>query len=119
MASQFQVEAIAVVTALIALRRPKDPKDGHEWGASQIAHRVIDIHRIGKTLHKLYEDDCNLDTSERREKREAQLEAKAQLLGTELGVILKIQGDPRGWPLIVLFPGEKDTGSAPRLGGRN
>ena len=119
MASRNQVQAISIVTAMVAMRRPKHPTDKYHLGPNQIAQRVIDIHRLGTTLFRLYEDDSDLPKSERRVKREAQLEAKAAAIGHELGVSLVFQDDPRGWPVIVLFPGETSTGAEPRLGGRN
>jgi hypothetical protein len=110
--SKYIIEAVALVSAIIARHNKK-------LGPSQIASRVVDIDSIGRTLHKLYEDDCNLDTSPRREKREKKLEEKVTSIAKELGVTVEFQGDPRGWPLIIRLPNDgRDDGSAPRLGGR-
>lgn len=50
----------------------------------------------------------------RAEKRSDRLEAKArQIAADKLGATAYIQGDPRGWPLYLFFPGDLKPGESP------
>ena len=71
---------------------------------------------LARSLHRMYVNDCNgyqdwrgeydEKAEKRAEKRKARLEAEAEKLAMELGAILYTQGDPRGWPLFLYFPGD-------------
>lgn len=67
-----------------------------------------DLFKIAKALHALDEHDCNHGLTPSQETREAKLEAQAQEIAGQLGkgVIAYRQGDPRGWPLYIIFPGD-------------
>ena len=66
---------------------------------------------IGKSLHRLYEKQCNgfcdyqgnwdEKASDRADKREENLNKKAQAIAKEIGAYIYMQGDPRGATIYI------------------
>lgn len=74
---------------------------GHDLTIFEVTRLVVCLHRKQTTLRRLYTDDCNLELSDKRTKRERQIEADAAYIVSVLGCELEIQGDPRGNPFII------------------
>ena len=70
--------------------------------------RALQLQKISRQLHTLDEASCNWGLTPRQEKREENLEAKAELIAGEHGLKAYHQGDPRGWSLYLLKPEETD-----------
>jgi len=57
--------------------------------------------KISQSLHALDENACNYGLSKRQEKRQENLEKKADLLAKDIGLYVYHQGDPRGCSLYL------------------
>ena len=60
------------------------------------------LRRISGSLHALDEAACNYGLSVRQEKRRGGLEAEAQKIADNFGLIAYHQGDPRGCSLYLI-----------------
>jgi hypothetical protein len=82
-----------------------------------------DLPPIARRIHRVHERQCNgyqtFDHREdeaavkRDEKREASLILKAQSLADQIGAYLYVQGDPRGWPLHLVWMRDLEPGQSP------
>lgn len=90
---------------------------------SSVVETVYTIHKLGQTLHRLYEQQCNgVGDSNRLDTRVRRLQVKVNDAAAQVGLAVRHFTDPRGWPLIVAPVGygiDLDSSRAPRLGGRN
>ena len=71
--------------------------------------RALKLQRISRSLHKIDEDDCNYEQSEKRSRREERLEKVAESIAKEHGFIAYHQSDPRGWSLYLVKPEQLGT----------
>lgn len=62
---------------------------------------ALHLQRIARSLARLDEHSCNYGLSERQEKREERLEARATEIAKRHHLKVYRQGDPRGWPLYL------------------
>ena len=97
-----QIEAMLTLTAEIAREVP-DTK------LYTIPRNVAKLQRLASSLHKRYEDACSYEwaCAEGYKKRTGKLEERVCELAKELGVVLALQRDPRGWPVIVTVAGKE------------
>lgn len=123
-----QWEVIAAVARHVDSTRKKirGNKVGHRLSAYSIASDLDKLARIARTLHRLYEDACNEpvracfscensthETSANHKPstchyaRCERLEKRAETIGTELGIVVTHQRDPRGAP-IKLWADKED-----------
>ena len=73
--------------------------------------QVAALQKLARQLHRLDEQLCNgfqdgkgdwdEKATERAERRQEQAERAAKKIGAESGLSVYLQGDPRGWPLLV------------------
>jgi hypothetical protein len=76
---------------------------------------IDQLQKIGKTLHKRYEDNCNGDISETDIDEEgfdtvaAKLQKQADAIAANVGLYVYHQTDPRGWPLYVSYSAIPDN----------
>lgn len=106
-----------------------------------IATKLDKLARIARTLHRLYEDACNVRVPTCKKcqglieengvchgprkayaeqchyYRTERLEARAVAIGTELGIVVTTQSDPRGAP-IQLWADKEDGRSLGYFAGR-
>ena len=59
---------------------------------------ALELQRVAKSLHRLNENACNYVLTERQETRQHNLFTKAKEI---IGVYIREQRDPRGWPLEI------------------
>lgn len=70
---------------------------------------IDQLQKIGKTLHRRYEDNCNGDISKTDIDEEgfdtvaAKLQKQADDIAANVGLYVYHQTDPRGWPLRVSY----------------
>jgi len=72
-------------------------------GPYRIARAIHDLHQIGRQLHRRYEASCSYawaDTDAYRDRTE-RLEQRAIAIAKDAQLEIELQGDPRGWPIIV------------------
>jgi hypothetical protein len=76
------------------------------------------IVRAAKTLHTIYENDCNLNRTDKEqaasEKKTDTLQAKIDTMLAAYNLKVYHQTDPRGWPVTVYRPEDlngRDIGS--------
>jgi len=62
---------------------------------------VFTLQRLGRSLHRSHENDCNYGLTPRQETRERNLWLRVQALADRYGLYVQEQGDPRGWPIII------------------
>lgn len=85
----------------------------------EIAAFVEDLDKMGAALRRRYEAQCSYEwaNTEAYEKRTDKMEAKLQNMATEFvkgtSIGVKLQRDPRGWPVVIGI-----CGSEFYLGGR-
>ena len=78
-------------------------------GLENLLDAVAQLQKIGKTLHKRYEDNCNGDISETDVDEEGndlvadKLQKDADAIAANVGLYVYHQTDPRGWPLYVSY----------------
>jgi hypothetical protein len=84
-------------------------------GLSNLLDAIDQLQKIGKTLHKRYEDNCNGDISETDIDEEgtdtvaAKLQKQADAIAANVGLYVYHQTDPRGWPLYVSYSAIPDN----------
>jgi hypothetical protein len=75
---------------------------------------VRELPPLARSLRHIFERQCNGFTDEAAEKRAARREelltAQARELAKQVGAELYVQGDPRGCPLYLIFPGDVPAG---------
>ena len=59
---------------------------------------VLELQKVAKSMHRLNENACNYGLTERQETRQRNLFNKAK---ETIGVYIREQRDPRGWPLEI------------------
>ena len=59
---------------------------------------ALELQRVAKSLHRLNENACHYVLTERQETRQHNLFTKAKEI---IGVYIREQSDPRGWPLEI------------------
>jgi hypothetical protein len=59
---------------------------------------ALELQKVAKSLHRLNENACNYGLTDRQETRQRNLFTKAEEI---VGVYIREQRDPRGWPLEV------------------
>jgi broad specificity polyphosphatase/5'/3'-nucleotidase SurE len=69
---------------------------------------AIELQRISRSLHKSDENSCNYGLTTCQEKREENLEKKAQEIATRYNMTAYHQGDPRGWSLYLVTQEQLD-----------
>ena len=66
------------------------------------------LQEISHSLHTLDENECNWGLTKRQETRQANLEKEANEIAAARKLEAYHQGDPRGWSLYLINPGEED-----------
>lgn len=94
-----------------------------EWG-HRAAHmgftmdEAIELRALSRTAHRLNEIACERDTTAREERRLMLTAGRmrfivehrnARVPGTFVPLGVKWQQDPRGWPIIILRPGDDEV----------
>jgi hypothetical protein len=70
---------------------------------------VAELVKIGKALHRRYEDNCNGDIPETdidadsNDRVAMKLQKMADAIAANVGLYVYHQTDPRGWPLYISF----------------
>ena len=59
---------------------------------------ALELQKVAKSLHRLNENACNHGLTDRQETRQHNLFTKAKEI---IGVYIREQRDPRGWPLEI------------------
>jgi hypothetical protein len=82
--------------------------------ATEARTAVTTLKRIGKSLHRIYERQCNghqtpagnwdEEAAKKDDAREEKLEAQARALLDSYGIGLYLNADPRGNPIGILTP---------------
>lgn len=77
--------------------------------------KVERLYKIARLLQLISERQCNGysnragnwdERAEKRDERKAtRLHDEAEEIAKDMGGVLYFQGDPRGWPLFIYFPG--------------
>ena len=73
---------------------------------------AFSLQRLARQLHRYHEHACNYGLTPQQEKTEARREDAVRGLLRGYGLSFTIQGDPRGWPIII---GNLDPTLAPRV----
>ena len=68
----------------------------------QISYVWRELLKIGNSLHRLDENNCNYGLTERQKKRIKKLEEKAERLAESIGLKAYHQEDPRGCSLYLI-----------------
>lgn len=81
---------------------------------------IEELNSISRRLHRLDENSCNgysdfqgnwnEEAEKKAEKRELRLEKRAETIASQWGAKIYRQGDPRGWSLYIVFPGDIPQG---------
>ncbi len=61
-------------------------------------------------MHRLDEYHCNYEENDSTRRAEASALKKAEVYARILGAEVFHQGDPRGWPLYLIFKGDLQAG---------
>ncbi len=72
--------------------------------ADRTVSLMSEFKRLCKSLNKINEDNCNLPSSARRDKREQGLLSRAAEIAKELSCKLHHTGDPRGHAIRLIRP---------------
>lgn len=123
-----EVSTMAWITQQAVALKAKRPAPS----ISSVVETVYTIHKLGQTLHRLYEQQCNgAGDSDRLDARVRRLQVKVNDAAAQVGLTVRHFTDPRGWPLIVAPVGygiDLDSSRGPpgigslwwgRLGGKN
>lgn len=115
-----EVSTMVWITQQAAAMKAKRPAPS----ISSVVETVYTIHKLGQTLHRLYEQQCNgVGDSNRLDTRVRRLQVKVNDAAAQVGLAVRHQSDPRGWPLIVAPVGYgvglDEARGARRLGGKN
>ena len=87
------------VTAEFAIELQRRSKS--KSGACVLARDVARLVKMSNELHSLGEAASNYGLSKARETRFTNLERAALALLKEYGIKAHVQGDPRGWPIVI------------------
>ena len=68
--------------------------------------RALQLQKIARSLHRIDEDNCYYEQSDKRDKRREALERAAESIAKEYGFISYHQSDPRGWSLYLVKPAQ-------------
>lgn len=110
---KHHVIAIANVSAMVAR--------ASGWPSHEVAEHVCELHTLGRRLHAHFERDCNGEGDpDRRYRAIERLKVKAGEVAERLGLAVRFNTDPRGWPLIVALADDTKAlaEGRTRLGGR-
>jgi len=75
----------------------------------------VALYRIAQRLHQLRADVRRGGSTRANDRAEQELMEKARREANKLGkgIVVVRQPDPRGWPLVIVFPGDVAKGSGP------
>lgn len=87
-----------------------------------LAKFATQLHKAARTLHRINERQCNGYAHprlagvyfEKQEKRDEVMEERlrgaiSHIIEDELKLVVRFQGDPRGWPVVVEEPNRHKT----------
>jgi len=84
-------------------------------GLGLLLDAINQLQKIGKTLHKRYEDGCNGDISETDINEDGndvvveKLQKEADAIAANVGLYVYHQTDCRGWPIYVSYSAIPDN----------
>jgi len=76
------------------------------WELQEFVRDYEELKKLARSLHKLYEHNCNYGLTKRQYKRLEKLEQKVKQIAQKWGLIADICTDPRGMPICLIE--EKD-----------
>jgi hypothetical protein len=89
-------------------RRRVNPRISNAADLARIGlndYQISRLQEIARSLSRISERWCNEEmtdtTTARLEARESRLEAEATTIAAAVGLLVYVQGDPRGWPLYL------------------
>ena len=65
---------------------------------------TVELLRLADRLHRYYEAACNYGLTATQDVRVTHLEERARAICVVLGIEVKFNGDPRGYPVKLLLP---------------
>ncbi len=113
-------KAAAEDAAIVALHMMATGRAQTMRGPAQIARAAVELCDIAAKLQTIHVDDCNYpDEGGRRERRHKRLVERASAIAlTEACMTIRVQSDPRGWPLYLAKDGQDVCGLSGRYGNR-
>ena len=63
--------------------------------------QVAALQKLARQLQRYHVDSCNYGLSPQQERNEAAREREVTAIRESAGIHVRVQGDPRGWPILV------------------